>query len=79
MRQITAGEHGVIVTPQLDDGFAADLDGGPAAGGVPAPRRGEAVGPSGLKTSSDAESEAQMWGLLAAGTAAETNDQETGA
>ncbi|HEY5836722.1 hypothetical protein [Streptomyces sp.] len=54
--------------------------GGAAAGdGVPALRRGETTEPAELQTLSDAEVEAQLRGLLAAGSAAETDDQEHGA
>lgn len=54
--------------------------GGAAAGdGVPALRRGGTTEPAELQTLSDAEVEAQMRGLLAAESAAETDDQEHGA
>jgi hypothetical protein len=59
---------------------ATPVAGGAAADGVPALRRGEATGPAEPETLSDAEVEAQLQELLAAESAAETNDdQENGA
>lgn len=53
--------------------------GGAAADGVPAPRPGVTTEPAEPETLSDAAAEAQPRALLAAESAAETDDQELGA